>query len=37
MGRWPENKVGKVLTARDRSQCAALAPPHGLYLAGVDY
>lgn len=36
-GRWPENKVGKVLAARDRSQCAALAPPGGLYLAGVDY
>ena len=37
MGRWPENKVGKVLAALDRSQCAALAPPCGLYLAGVDY
>jgi tRNA pseudouridine38-40 synthase len=37
MGRWPENKVGKVLAARDRSQCAALAPPCGLYLDGVDY
>ncbi len=37
MGRWPENKVGKVLAARDRSQCAALAPSCGLYLAGVDY
>lgn len=36
-GRWPEHKVGKVLAARDRSQCAALAPPCGLYLAGVDY
>ncbi len=36
-GRWPEVKVGKVLASRDRSQCAALAPPCGLYLAGVDY
>lgn len=36
-GRWPEVKPGKVLAARDRSQCAALAPPEGLYLAGVDY
>ena len=36
-GRWPENKVAKVLAARDRTQCAALAPPHGLYLAGVEY
>ena len=26
-----------VLAARDRSQCAALAPPCGLYLDGVDY
>jgi tRNA pseudouridine38-40 synthase len=36
-GRWPENRLGKVLAACDRSQCAALAPPCGLYLAGVDY
>jgi tRNA pseudouridine38-40 synthase len=36
-GRWPENKPGKVLASLDRSQCAALAPPCGLYLAGVDY
>lgn len=37
MGRWPERKIGQVLAARDRSQCAALAPSAGLYLAGVDY
>ncbi len=37
MGRWPENRIGKVLAAKDRSQCAALAPSSGLYLAGVDY
>lgn len=37
MGRWPENRIGKVLAAKDRSQCAALAPSCGLYLAGVDY
>lgn len=36
-GRWPERKLGQILAARDRSQCAALAPPCGLYLAGVDY
>ncbi|MGY6250527.1 tRNA pseudouridine(38-40) synthase TruA [Bosea thiooxidans] len=36
-GRWPEEKMGAVLAARDRSQCAALAPSCGLYLAGVDY
>jgi tRNA pseudouridine38-40 synthase len=37
MGRWPEKKIGLILAARERSQCAALAPPCGLYLAGVDY
>lgn len=36
-GRWPEDRMGQVLAARDRSQCAALAPSSGLYLAGVDY
>ncbi len=36
-GRWLETRPGKVLASRDRSQCAALAPPCGLYLAGVDY
>ena len=25
------------LEARDRARCAALAPPHGLYLTGVVY
>lgn len=37
MKRWHERRVGEVLAARDRSQCAALAPSCGLYLAGVDY
>jgi tRNA pseudouridine38-40 synthase len=37
MGRWPEKKIGLILAARERSQCAALAPSCGLYLAGVDY
>ncbi|MGL4975827.1 MAG: tRNA pseudouridine(38-40) synthase TruA [Bosea sp. (in: a-proteobacteria)] len=36
-GHWPEAQMGKVLAARDRSQCAALAPSEGLYLVGVDY
>ena len=36
-GRWPEEKLGQILAAQDRSQCAALAPSCGLYLAGVDY
>ena len=37
MGRWPEEKIGQILAARERAQCAALAPSCGLYLAGVDY
>ncbi|WP_420100912.1 tRNA pseudouridine(38-40) synthase TruA [Bosea sp. (in: a-proteobacteria)] len=37
MGRWPEAKIGQILAARERAQCAALAPSCGLYLAGVDY
>lgn len=36
-GRWPERRVGEILAARDRTQCAALAPPTGLYLCGVQY
>lgn len=37
MGRWPEARMGQILVARERAQCAALAPSCGLYLAGVDY
>lgn len=36
-GQWPEARIAEVLAAKDRSQCAPLAPPAGLYLAGVDY
>ena len=36
-GKWPVAKIGQVLEKRDRNLCGALAPPHGLYLAQVDY
>lgn len=36
-GRWPVERVGEVLAARDRTRCGPLAPPCGLYLARVDY
>jgi tRNA pseudouridine38-40 synthase len=36
-GRWPEQRVGEALAARDRAACGPLAPPHGLYLVRVDY
>ncbi|MDQ0391034.1 tRNA pseudouridine(38-40) synthase TruA [Labrys monachus] len=36
-GDWSRADLVAVLEARDRTRCAALAPPHGLYLTGVDY
>lgn len=36
-GRWSKDDVRRVLEARDHQKCGALAPPHGLYLLGVDY
>jgi tRNA pseudouridine38-40 synthase len=36
-GKWPEHRLGEALGRRDRAACGPLAPPHGLYLAGVDY
>ena len=35
--RWTRADLKDALDARDRSRCAPLAPPCGLYLCGVDY
>lgn len=36
-GRWSVGDLTAALNARDRSACAALAPPWGLYLHKIDY
>jgi tRNA pseudouridine38-40 synthase len=36
-GRWRPADLARALAARDRRQCGPVAPPHGLYLVGVDY
>jgi len=36
-GRWTADDVSAALAARDRTACAAVAPPDGLYLLRVDY
>jgi len=36
-GRWSADDVSAALAARDRTACAPLAPPEGLYLVKVDY
>lgn len=36
-GRWDAEDVSAALAARDRQACGPVAPPHGLYLIGVDY
>ncbi|HHI82323.1 MAG TPA: tRNA pseudouridine(38-40) synthase TruA [Rhizobiales bacterium] len=36
-GHWQPDDVVRALEARDRRACAAVAPPGGLYLTGVDY
>jgi tRNA pseudouridine38-40 synthase len=36
-GRWSAADLTAALEAVDRSRCGQVAPPHGLYLARVDY
>lgn len=36
-GAWTPEDVRAALTARDRAACGPVAPPDGLYLAGVGY
>jgi tRNA pseudouridine38-40 synthase len=36
-GRWSGDDLSIALAARDRSACAPVAPPEGLYLVRVDY
>ena len=36
-GRWTARDMEVALNAKDRSACAPVAPPHGLYLVSVKY
>lgn len=36
-GKWSVADLRAALDARDRCRCGMVAPPEGLYLAGVDY
>jgi tRNA pseudouridine38-40 synthase len=36
-GKWTPGDLHAALAARDRSACAPVAPPNGLYLVRVDY
>jgi tRNA pseudouridine38-40 synthase len=36
-GSWLPERVAEALARRDRAACGPVAPPHGLYLAGVGY
>ena len=37
VGKWPPERVREALEAQDRAACGPVAPPDGLYLAGVSY
>jgi len=36
-GKWAPQKIKEILLSKDRSKCAALAPPGGLYLTKIEY
>jgi len=36
-GKRTARDVARALAARDRAACGPVAPPHGLYLLGVEY
>ena len=36
-GTWPPSEMRAALDAMDRARCGPVAPPDGLYLAGVGY
>jgi tRNA pseudouridine38-40 synthase len=36
-GKWSADDVSTALAKRDRTACAPVAPPDGLYLISVDY
>jgi tRNA pseudouridine38-40 synthase len=36
-GKWTADDLRVALEAKDRARCGQVAPPHGLYLVGVDY
>lgn len=36
-GKWGADDLARALAARDRTACAPVAPPEGLYLVSVDY
>ena len=36
-GKWTANDLSSALEKRDRTACAPVAPPDGLYLTSVDY
>jgi tRNA pseudouridine38-40 synthase len=37
IGRWPAARVAEILTSGDRARAGPTAPPHGLFLIGVEY
>jgi tRNA pseudouridine38-40 synthase len=37
MGRWPEDRIGQALAARERQKLGLNAPPQGLYFVKANY